>query len=430
MVVPKGRGLWLPDPSNYGLLPSGLRHFVKSTLPRPDPYSRDLNGGVFMPPGAEADFGGGGMTIHSAYLFNAFLISLVLMRPLIGGAGRLGLTDLPGGRKSHETPTPAVGGIAVFLAFAATLAQLDGGSLWVWLPGLGVLVALGVVDDARGMNAAVKLTGQVTAVVLVTIPAGLVLADLGDPFGTGPLVLGPLAWPVTLLFLAAVINAFNLIDGIDGAAGGIAATAALWLAAAAGPERPELMMAALIVAFAVLGFLVYNIRHPWRERADAFLGDSGSMFLGAALALLIVALVQAPADAGTATAPAEAPPLTALLWIVALPCIDMTSLALRRILQGRSPFNADRGHLHHLLLDCGLSVRSAAFVMIAASAMLGGVGVAGWWLAVPEGVLAALLTVPVAAHGYFVAHGAQALRSLRGAGRRGEGTAAAARNRP
>lgn len=353
------------------------------------------------------------MNGYSVYMFNAFLISLVVMRPLMSLADRVGLTDAPGGRKRHESPTPVVGGLAVFLSFALTLAQVGDVPALGLLPGLALLVIVGAIDDSRGMAAPVKLCGQVAAALVVLVPASLVLSRVGDPLGTGNLTLGVLAWPVSIVFVVAVINAFNLIDGIDGAAGGIALTSIGWLAAVAAVPRPDVMIVALIVGFAVLGFLVYNIRHPWRQRAEAFLGDAGSMFLGAATAVFVIEL--ASGDTGAdGTLPI---PLVALLWTIALPGIDMASLVVRRLMRRRSPFAADRRHIHHLLLDTGLSVRSSAFVLIGANTLCGGVGIVGHWLAVPEPLLFSGLIVPALLHAYFVVHGARLLRQTIAGGR-------------
>lgn len=355
------------------------------------------------------------MNGYSVYMFNAFLISLVVMRPLMAVADRLHLTDTPGGRKRHESPTPLVGGLAVFLSFAMTLVQVGEGAALGLLPGLALLVAVGAVDDSRGMAAPVKLCGQVTATLTVLVPASLVFRQLGDPLGTGAVSLGVFAWPVSIVFVVAVINAFNLIDGIDGAAGGIAVTSIGWLAAVAAVPRPDVMIVALIVGFAVLGFLVYNIRHPWRQRAEAFLGDAGSMFLGAATAVFVIELATGGTGAG-ATGPV---PLVALLWTIALPGIDMVSLIVRRLLRRRSPFAADRRHIHHLLVDSGLSVRSSAFVLIGANALCGAVGIVGHWLAVPEPVLFSALIVPALLHACFVVYGARLLRQALVGGRAG-----------
>lgn len=358
------------------------------------------------------------MTSYSVYLLNTFFMTVVLVRLLARVSPRLGLIDLPDSRKTHGQATPVVGGIAIFTALAVTWAQMPESfqthQVHV-LPGLALLVATGVVDDRNGLGAVTKLILQTGAATAIIVPGKIVMMDAGGMFGFGVLPLGIFGVPLTVLLMVVLINAFNLIDGIDGAAGGISVVAIGWLAyASAVMSYENMLVLALVVLFAVLGFLVYNIRHPWRARAEVFLGDAGSMTLGATVGVLAILICQAtPPDA----APGVDLPVVSVLWIVALPCIDMLSLFVRRILDGVNPFAPDRRHIHHLMLDSGLSVTTTAFVMIACSVVLGSVGVFGWQLGVPEPVLFVLLLVPMALHAAFVARGRQAISVLRGAKR-------------
>jgi UDP-GlcNAc:undecaprenyl-phosphate GlcNAc-1-phosphate transferase len=339
-------------------------------------------------------------------LLNSFLICVGLISCLHRLAPRFGLMDVPSDRKQHEQTVPVVGGIAIFVAFALSilLGPPFDGKLVPFFGGMTLLVALGVVDDRRGMYARTKLLGQIAAVLIMIVPdQATTVAHLGNLLGQGDIALAGAAVPLTVLFMVASINAFNMIDGLDGAAGGIAGVGLLWLAAVAALEkRMELMTLALTLACAICGFLVFNLRHRWRSRAEVFLGDAGSMMIGAVLAFLAVRLSQGPE--GNVAAPA------AMLWTVALPGIDMASVILRRIVRRKSPFAADRTHLHHVLLDCSFSPRSAAFILIALAFLLGGCGLIGFALAIPDYVMLWGLALPTAAHTWFVLHGWKSVR--------------------
>ncbi|MBP2300866.1 MraY family glycosyltransferase [Azospirillum picis] len=346
------------------------------------------------------------MTLPMMILLNSFLICVGMIACLQRLAPRLGLLDIPSGRKQHEEAVPMVGGIAIFVAL--TLSILLGpkfeGALVPFFTGVALLVALGVIDDRNGMDARTKLLGQIVATLVMIMPdQTTTVAHLGDLLGWGAIALEGAAVPLTVLFVVASINAFNMIDGLDGVAGGVAGVGLLWLAAVAVLEgRMELMTLALTLACAISGFLLFNLRHRWRSRAEVFLGDAGSMMVGAILAFLAVRLSQGPE--GVAAAPA------ALLWTVALPGIDMVSVTARRIARRRSPFAADRIHLHHVLLDCGFSPCAVTFLLIALAFLLGGCGLLGVALRIPDYLMFWGLALPMAAHSWFVLAGWKGVR--------------------
>lgn len=339
------------------------------------------------------------MASYSAYLLNAFLIALAAVRPLMRLAPRLGLVDRPDHRKRHAAATPVVGGAAIFVALLASGVQLPAEQqeyLASILPGLGLLVLVGVLDDRRAMTAKVKMACQIAAALLMILPTGLYIEGVGGLLGATGQVLDVFQVPLTVFFVIAVVNAFNLIDGIDGLAGGVSAGTFAGLAVMALlAGREELAAVALLTLFAILGFLFYNIRHPWRAQAEVFLGDAGSMMLGATAALIIIPL---SGGGGATQAMGGLPPLAALLWLIALPCLDMASLIVRRTMAGASPLSPDRRHIHHLLVDRGIPVATAACLIIACSMLLGCVGVVGWLAGVGEQTLLLLLVVPLMLH--------------------------------
>ena len=300
----------------------------------------------------------------------AFAVALVvglIVTPVIRHyAHGLDLLDQPGGRKIHQVPIPRLGGLAMALAFGAAIvsAAIMSGDLgatgdlpnraYAMLPSIGLLVVVGIVDDVGGMRAFVKLGFQIAA-ALLAFALGLSIELLHLPWGV--LELGWLALPVTVLWIVGVINAVNLIDGLDGLASGVALCvlgAFAFLSARDGID-PTLLVTAATIGAAV-GFLAYNL-HP----ASIIMGDTGSMFLGFLVAAIAIALTQ---DGPRPVAPWV--PVIAL----ALPIVDTAWAVVRRAASGEAVFAPDRGHIHHQLLRRGLSQRDAMLVLTAVSAAL------------------------------------------------------------
>jgi UDP-GlcNAc:undecaprenyl-phosphate GlcNAc-1-phosphate transferase len=176
-------------------------------------------------------------------------------------------------------------------------------------------------------------------------------------------MLGWLGIPVTVFVVVGTINALNMADGLDGLAAGQALISLLLFLCFALYAGNEPMAARLLtVAAAVAGFMIWNLRFPWQRSARVFLGDAGSMLLGFVIAWTAVRLTQNPAH-----------PVSPVLgpWTIALPLIDCVALIFRRMRQGRSPFSADRDHLHHLLLDAGYSPGAITWGLMLVSAVLG-----------------------------------------------------------
>lgn len=303
-----------------------------------------------------------------ALTFAAALVVGLIVTPIVRGyAHHRGLLDQPGGRKIHEVPVPRLGGVAMAIAIAvaiggATLANPDLGSTLglrpnrapVILVGVGLLLAVGFVDDVRGMRAMVKLAFQVGAAVLAWW-LGLSIERLFMPWGI--VELGPLALPVTVAWVVGVINAINLIDGLDGLAAGVVLTVlgAFGLLAAGDGVDPTLFIVAATIGAAV-GFLAYNL-HP----ATIIMGDTGSMVLGFIAAAVAISLTQD----GVRPQPPWVP-----IIALGVPIADTIWAVVRRTARGDPFFVADRGHIHHQLLRLGFSQRDAMLTLTAASAGL------------------------------------------------------------
>jgi UDP-GlcNAc:undecaprenyl-phosphate GlcNAc-1-phosphate transferase len=300
----------------------------------------------------------------------ALVLSLVVaaaLTPVVRwGAKRAGIVDNPGGRRVHTRVIPRLGGLAVVAGFFAPLAALaftqsDVAEMFYADPlrsvGLavgGVIIAsLGAWDDVRGVRAWHKLAVQLLA-ALVAWGCGFRMEHLTLPF-VGELDLGVFGLPFTLLWIAAVVNAMNLIDGLDGLAGGIAFFACLTnFVVAALNGNPLVMLIAAALGGAILGFLLYNF-----NPATIFMGDSGSMFLGFVLAT--TSMMGASIQGSTTVA------ILVPLISLGVPIMDTLFAMVRRIVERRPIFSPDRGHIHHRLLDLGITHRRAVLILYAVS---------------------------------------------------------------
>ncbi len=291
------------------------------------------------------------------------LVVAAALTPLVARAAvALGWMDHPDGhRKLHRTPVPAVGGVAVFAGFAAALGSLQlfsfglpidrGAFRDMWLPlvlAALMMSAIGLVDDARGVRPTTKLLVQAAAGTYLYL-AGFQITRVSNPFGEA-VELGAWALPVTLLWLVGMSNAFNLIDGLDGLAAGLAFVSTVGLLAAAEfSGRWETALVAAALAGALLGFLPYNF-----NPARVFLGDCGSLMVG-----LVLAAIAVKSSIKASAAIAVSIPLLAL----AVPILDVALAVVRRIVRRRPVFQGDRDHIHHRLVDMGLTPRRAVITL-------------------------------------------------------------------
>lgn len=309
-------------------------------------------------------------------------VSFLAARMLTPWAVRIGLADKPGGRKQHEGIIPLTGGIGIFAGFAmAALASgLVAGSTLALVAALALLVVGGAADDMHDITPRTKFFVQLVAALFMTSWAGVYVSQLGNLFGFGPVNLYHWAIPFSVICALGVMNAINMIDGLDGSAGGTALVASIWLVYAAVAQG--LGTEALLLVFlcaAIAGFLLWNIRvPPLRDQARIFMGDAGSMMLGLVLCWFCIANTQGE---GRTLAP------IVCVWILAVPLLDMARVMFLRLRRRTDMFDADREHLHHLLLARGLPAHVAALVMIGTSALSGGLALLAWRLRVPEPVL-------------------------------------------
>ncbi len=250
-------------------------------------------------------------------------------------AARLGLIDAPNGRKLHSHET-SIGGLAVVAGSLAGFLPFVSPPfvMWSWLAGALSVALLGSLDDRRELSAPVKLVGQTLAALLLVLGGfmmySITLLDL-------EIELGALAVPFTVLWLVGITNAFNLMDGLDGLAGGAAVILAAAGAILSIPTgNSQILALSLAVLGAALAFTLFNT-HP----ARLFLGDGGSYFLGFTFAFLTLAAVAGPGGI------LEEVPLLVPIVLLGYPIADTLWAIMRRIWAGRSIFLPDQEHLHH-----------------------------------------------------------------------------------
>jgi exopolysaccharide biosynthesis polyprenyl glycosylphosphotransferase len=295
----------------------------------------------------------------------ALVISLALTPAIRSLAIRFEIGDYPSVRKIHKTFIPRMGGVGIIAGFAGGLVVS-----WLFIPSalgqspvnfggvvlsLLLIIGLGIYDDIRGVGSLGKLIVQVLASSIV-ISSGLQIDNLVVPFSE-PVSLGVFSLPLTILWLVGVTNAVNLLDGLDGLAVGVSAiVSATIFAIGVYSSDAFLVVFSLSLFFACLGFLRYNF-HP----ASVFMGDTGSLFLGFLLACLSLSVIRhAAADLSRIS-------LLVVIVTLAVPIVDTSVAFFRRLNKGMHPLKPDKEHIHHRLMDLGLSHRQTVVVIYAVS---------------------------------------------------------------
>lgn len=269
-----------------------------------------------------------------------------------------GYYDIPSDRKVHKKPIPRLGGVAIWLSCILTFVLLvlicyeypHGNGLSGILVGGSIMFLLGLTDDMYNLSPKFKLFVQLGA-ALIAFLLGVKIEYINNPFGD-VLYLGLFSMPITILWLVGISNAMNFIDGVDGLAGTVGNISAITLGVVAistVPSHPISALVAAILAGSLMGFLLFNY-----NPARIFMGDSGALFTGFLLASLSVMGVM------------KTVAVTILLpvFILAVPIIDISYSVLRRLAKKKSPFVADSEHIHHKLLDAGLSHNRTVLVFL------------------------------------------------------------------
>ena len=276
--------------------------------------------------------------------------AIVLIPPLTYVYKKLGIVDFPSSRKIHRTPIPRVGGVAIVIASIIPIAKwlnLDI-PLYGVLVGMGLLFVLGIADDAKNLNYKIKFIVQIIAISIIFIFGFVDISKsyfFSDYIALNAVVLG-----FYFFFILGVTNAINLSDGLDGLAGGEALLSFSIIGLLAFESNNiTVLIIVLAVIGAIFGFLRFNT-YP----ARIFMGDTGSLFLGFVLGLLTIALTYGADNAYAKFLP---------LLLVGLPLFDTIMVIIIRLSHKQSPFNADRNHLHHKLLDNGFKHYQSVLVI-------------------------------------------------------------------
>jgi UDP-N-acetylmuramyl pentapeptide phosphotransferase/UDP-N-acetylglucosamine-1-phosphate transferase len=294
----------------------------------------------------------------------AFVVAMIVMPPLIKLIHRFQLFDVPEARKEHRTPVPTMGGIASCLGMAV------GCSLWFQFSrdiyvvsfffSVATLFVIGIMDDLRNLPARYKLALQVALACLIAF-SGVRITSFNGLLGINELPVSA-QYTFTIIAIAGITNAFNLIDGIDGLAGGLGFMSLIILGlflTMSGDANNAITAFAL--SGGLLGFLYYNF-----NPARIFMGDTGSLVLGFVVSVLCVKLIQL--NSGAHPVLPHVPVFA--LSVVAIPVFDTLRVFALRIWNGHSPFSPDKNHIHHVLTNNGWSHSLAAKIICGVHALV------------------------------------------------------------
>ena len=298
-------------------------------------------------------------------LLVAFVVAAAVTPAAIKIAPKIGAMDIPKDeRRMHKKPMPRFGGIAIYLGIMVALAvfALKDKGITSVMTGCTLIYMLGLIDDLKDLKPLVKLCGQIVCATVVYI-MGVRIEFITNYFGPGNMAFGDVAcFIITVLWLIAITNAVNLIDGLDGLAAGIAAISALCIGYVAyihGQYVPTLAMMA--IAGAALGFLPYNF-----NPAKIFMGDSGSELLGFSIAAVSILGTVKSATIVVVIIPA---------LVLGLPIFDTVMAIFRRLAKHQSIGTADKDHLHHRIMKAGFGQKRAVMILYCISGIMGIVAV-------------------------------------------------------
>lgn len=299
----------------------------------------------------------------------SLVLTYVLTRLLIHAAPRLGLMDVPCDRKKHTGAIPLVGGLAIYASiFICTMlfTPLQIELLSIIALG-GILTTIGTLDDKYGLSPKLRLIIQFCAGGLLSYGASIQLQSLGNVIGMGMIQTGFLAMPLTAIGIAALANAYNMTDGIDGLAASLGIVGFLSLIISLYEQlTPAEIKVLSFYALSLCTYLIFNFAIKPLAPSKVFMGDAGSMFIGFSIGAFCIYFSQKPEY--------ELAPTT-VLWFVAVPLYDMVATMIRRMRKGQSPFYPDRTHLHHLLMHLGLNGKQALTAIVMFASTLGCIGI-------------------------------------------------------
>ena len=290
----------------------------------------------------------------------ATFISLIMTPFTKKIAYKLKAIDIPKDeRRVHKKPIPLLGGLAIYVATIISIViflPLDRTTFSIIIGG-SIIVISGIIDDTRDLSPKMKLLFQILAAIVLVV-GGIKIEFITNPFEGGLIYLKGLSIPLTIFWIVGITNTVNLIDGLDGLAAGVSLIASMSLFFVASRfEYIPIMIMSLVLSGSCLGFLPYNF-----NPAKIFMGDTGALFLGFMLAVLSI-------EGGMKSVATIA--IVVPIIILGLPIFDTTFAIFRRLLNGRPIMEADKGHLHHKLLQRGLSQRQTVLILYLISGVFG-----------------------------------------------------------
>jgi UDP-GlcNAc:undecaprenyl-phosphate GlcNAc-1-phosphate transferase len=333
-----------------------------------------------------------------AIALTAFFFALLSIKFFKPVAIEVGLVDKPCQRKQHSGHIPLIGGISIFMAvLAASLLWLPNTlELRMYLIASAMMVFIGALDDKFDLRVRVRIVGQIIIASLMIYGVGGYISNLGDLFSLGQVELGPMGILFTYVAIIVVINAYNMVDGIDGLIGSLSlntftSIAILFLMSG----NQGYLTYPLILAAATLPYLAFNLGFFKKYTNKIFMGDAGSMFIGLSVIWLLTM--------GTQGENASFRPVTAL-WICAIPLMDMLAIVFRRVRKGKSPFKPDRDHLHHILQRAGLSSRQSLIIITIFAGLMSAIGLLGEYFQVAESTELALFILIFILYNKYARH--------------------------
>lgn len=297
-------------------------------------------------------------------------VSILLLNAL---SSKLGLIDRPCSRKVHQGEVPLVGGMSVFFGIATAFiicSELQQISI-LFLISSAVIVFIGVLDDKYDLSVRSRIIGQLLVSSLLIFGLGDYISDLGNLFLLGNIDIGKFGITFTFIAILAAINAYNMIDGIDGLLGGLAIVSFTGIAFLGISSHHFSSYLSVVFITALIPFFLANLGISPFKKVKIFMGDAGSMLIGLAVIWALVYGSQVTAIGEPIFRPIFA------LYVVAIPLMDMIAIMFRRLSKGQSPFKPDRDHIHHIFMRSGFSSKQALAFIVSSALLILSIGIYG-----------------------------------------------------
>ena len=324
-------------------------------------------------------------------------LAISLLRNL---AIRIDLVDYPNNRKPHTGSVPLIGGIAMYIGLVVSIlaTKIDLNQYNYFLLGSLIIVMIGVLDDFRNISVSLRIIFQALVAIIIVTAGSVVIESLGDILWVGNIVLNEWAYFVTIIAIIAGMNAVNMTDGIHGLAGGnslITFLAIVFLSRELDWHLQTSVMISLLFCAVLPIFLIHNLCLGVDKSKRIFMGDAGSMLIGLTIAWVLIDLSQGENRIFA--------PVTAL-WLFAMPLIEMVSAVVRRLTSGKSPFDADLNHIHHIILRSGIREKYTLLLMLLVSLLMAVIGILGELYGVAEWVMFSGFTIVFGINFFYMKH--------------------------